>query len=124
MVKILTFDEWVLKMYDYNGNGKIDKAAERRAYQKALNSKNYQTTQQAYAQYVALAEATNKNERDQQNQQAAMEAQQALIEAAGQGNETATAMLTGKTKGDEIKSIVVVGAVALVAVIFLIFRKK
>lgn len=111
-------------LFDYNGNGSIDKGRETRAYEKAMKAKNVGTYRQAYAEYVALVEAANKNERSQEQAQAALAAQQALVQAAGEGNDAATALITGKTKGDEIKSIVVVGAVAMVAVIFLIFRKK
>lgn len=124
MVKILTFDEWVLKMYDFNGNGKIDRdgRGEYTAYNRALNNKNYANTQNAYAQYVALAEAANKNERDAAMQQQAMQQQQMLIEQAGQGNEAARNVLTGETKEGTAKTIVLY-LVAGAALIFLLLKK-
>lgn len=117
MIKILSFDEWVLKMYDYNGNGKIDKAAERMAYNRALNNKNHAATEQQYAQYVALAEAANQNER-------AAEQQQQLITAAGAGNEAATTLLTGESKAGSAKKIIIVVAAAAVVMAFVLTRKK
>ena len=117
MVKILTFNEWLVSLYDFNGNGKIDKVSERLAKKKALNNKNYQATQQAYAQYVALAEAANKNEREAQQTQA-------LITAAGQGNEAAATLLTGESKGGTAKSIVLIAVAGAVLIAFLILRRK
>ena len=115
--KILTFDEFVIKLYDYNGNGRIDKLAERRAYNKALNAKNHAATEQQYAQYVALMEAANKNER-------ASEQQAALLAAAGAGNETAATILTGESKAGSAKNIIIVVAVAAVVMAFILTRKK
>ena len=104
-------------MYDFNGNGKLDKVAERTAYKKALNNKNYNATQQQYAQYVALAEAANKNEREAQQTQY-------LINAAGQGNEAAATLLTGESKQGTAKGIVFILAAAAVLVAFLVMRKE
>lgn len=129
MVEILTFDQWVLKMYDFNGDGQInrDGRGEYTAYTRALNNRNYANTQNAYAQYVALSEAANKNERDaalqQQQLDAALQQQQQLIAAAGQGNEAARNILTGETKEGTAKSIVLYVAVAAVLIFFFAKRR-
>lgn len=125
MVKILTFEEWVLKLYDFNGDGKInrDGRGEYTAYTRALNNKNYAATQNAYAQYVALAEAANKNEREAELQQQAIEQQQQLVEMAGQGNEAARNILTGETKEGTAKTIILY-IVAGVALVFFLLKRK
>lgn len=125
MIKILTFDEWVLKMYDFNGDGRInrDGRGEYTAYNRALNSRNINATQNAYAQYVALAEAANKNERDANLQQQQIEQQAAIVQAAGEGNEAARNLLTGETKEGTAKTIVLYIVAGVVLVFFLLKRK-
>lgn len=115
--RILTYDEYVLKMYDFDGSGKIDKAAERLAYKRALNNRNHAATEQAYAQYVALAEAANKNEREAQQQQA-------LLAAAGTGNEAATTILTGESKTGTAKSIIVYLIIGAALIAFILKGNK
>ena len=115
----MTFDEYVLKLYDTNGNGKIDRdgRGEYTAWKRALNNKNIANTRQGYAEYVALMERTNQNQR-------AADTQQALIAADGSGNEAAQTFLTGESTLGTIKNIMlyVVAGAALIA--FLILRKK
>ena len=125
MIKILTFDEWVLKMYDFNGDGRInrDGRGEYTAYNRALNSRNINATQNAYAQYVALAEAANKNERAGALQQQQIEQQAAIVQAAGEGNEAARNLLTGETKEGTAKTIVLYIVAGVVLVFFLLKRK-
>lgn len=126
MIQILTFDEWVLKMYDFNGDGRInrDGRGEYTAYNRALNSRNINATQNAYAQYVALAEAANKNERDANLQQQQIEQQAAIVQAAGEGNEAARNLLTGETKEGTAKTIVLYIVAGVVLVFFLLKRKQ
>jgi len=129
MVQILTFDEWVLKLHDYNGDGRInrDGRGEYTAYTRALNNRNITATQNAYAQYVALAEAANKNEREanmqQQQLNAAVEQQALLIREAGAGNEAARNVLTGETKEGTAKNIVLYVVFGAVIVFYLLKRK-
>lgn len=119
MQTIKSFDEWLRDLCDYNQNGKIDKAAEKKAYKKALNNRNSANTQQAFAEYVALMEAANKNER-------AHNENLALIKAAGEGNAAAATVLTGNAEGKTATNItmyVVFAAVGIVAIV-LLMRKK
>jgi len=117
MAKILSFDEWVKSLYDYNGNGKID-VSERAAYKQALNRRNKAQTYQLYAQYVAQTEKSNELE-------AGRAQQQAVTAAALSGDATAAALLTGDTKQNLIKNYgkwIVVGLIGLAAVAFIILK--
>lgn len=118
MAEIISFDEYVLQLYDTNGNGKIDRdgRGEYTAWKRALNKRNIANTRQGYAEYVALMERTNQNQRAAENQQA-------LINAASQGNEAAATMLTGESKSATASKIILIVSAAAVLLVLLLKRK-
>lgn len=116
MANTPTFDEWLLSLFDYDRNGKINGLSEKNGMNRATKKKNIATYQQMYAQYVAQLEKGNQIN-------AGIEQNNAILAAAIQGNEAAAGVLTGDTKSNIIAQYgkyIIAGVLGMAALVLIL----